>query len=163
MTVSIRGALCWCWYAAAGAYLRLVSIGRTSPRTAFHRNGQSAAAGRVCTRSDGRLLPQHPVHCGHKKTRTEAGLISCRRNILRLKAYTTSSDKSKFKYAKKLNIAHIFIQSCHSLKLLVCTFLFYVAFIHQRFIERFPVTRPCSDMEIRNAPQDCFVGHCRRH
>ena len=90
-------------------------------------------------------------------------MISCGRNILRLKAYTTTSDKIKFKCSKKLNTAHIFIQSCHGLKLLVCMLLFFMAFIHQRLIERFPVARPCPDMEIRNAPQDCFVGHCRRH
>lgn len=38
-----------------------------------------------------------------QKTRSEAGLIACRRYIPRLEAYTTTSDKSKAYVFKMLN------------------------------------------------------------
>lgn len=44
----------------------------------------------------------------NKKTRSVAGLISCRRYIPRFEAYTTTSDKSKLYVDKMLNFVGFF-------------------------------------------------------
>lgn len=99
----------------------------------------------------------------NKKTRSKAGLISCRRNNLRFEAYMTSSDKIKLNVANMLNFVHIITKARCILKRRVCFLFFSVADVDKPLQKRFPVTGPCSDVQIRDSLQYRFIGCSRRH